>query len=51
MDAGDASRVGPFTYGWTLEGYSPAGIKTFTVSNVAVMFHGTWQATWQPSGQ
>jgi hypothetical protein len=51
MDAGGASRVGPFTYGWALEGYSPAGVKTFTVSNVAVTFHGPWQATWQPSGQ
>jgi hypothetical protein len=51
MDAGGASRVGPFTYGWALEGYSPGGVKTFTVSNVAVTFHGPWQATWQPSGQ
>jgi hypothetical protein len=47
----NASAAGPFTYGWALEGYSPAGVKTFTVSNVAVMFQGTWQATWQPSGQ
>jgi hypothetical protein len=48
---GNASAVGPFIYGWALEGYSPAGVKTFTVSNIAVMFHGTWQATWQPTGQ
>lgn len=50
-DSGDASAGGPFNYGWALDGYSPAGVKTFTVHNIAVMFHGTWQATWQPSGQ
>ena len=45
----NASAAGPFSYGWALEGYSPAGGKTFAVSNIAVMFNGTWQATWQPS--
>lgn len=43
------SDAGPFTYGWAMEGYFPAGIKTFVVSNVAVMVKGTWQATWQPT--
>jgi hypothetical protein len=44
----NASAVGPFSYGWALEGYSPAGVKTFVVSNLAVMFKGTWQVTWRP---
>jgi hypothetical protein len=47
----NASAVGPFTYGWALEGYSPAGVKTFVVSNVAVMFQGPWQVEWQPTAQ
>jgi hypothetical protein len=45
----NVSAAGPFTYGWAMEGYSPAGVKTFTVHNVAVMFHGAWQAAWQPA--
>jgi hypothetical protein len=40
-----------FESGWVIEGYSPAGLKTFVVSNVTVMFDGTWQVTWQPAGQ
>lgn len=48
---GDASAVGPFTYGWALEGYSPAGVKTFTVHNIAIMLQGTGQTTWKPTGQ
>ncbi|HLO30824.1 MAG TPA: hypothetical protein VK249_16890 [Anaerolineales bacterium] len=47
----NASAAGPFTYGWALEGYSPAGVKTFMVSNVAVMFNGPWQVAWQPSAK
>lgn len=43
------SDAGPFTYGWALEGYSPAGVKTFVVSNLAVMLRGPWQGTWQPT--
>ena len=39
----------PFTAGWALEGYSPAGVKTFVVSGLSVTFHGIWQATWQSS--
>jgi hypothetical protein len=42
------SSVGPFTYGWAIEGYSPAGIKTFVVSGLSVTFHGTWKAIWWP---
>jgi len=45
----NVSAMGPFTYGWALEGYSPAGVKSFVVSNVAVIFHRAWQARWQPS--
>ena len=45
------SEAGPFTYGWALEGYSPAGLKTFVVSNLAVRIEGNWQATWQPTAQ
>jgi hypothetical protein len=45
----NAEAAGPITYGWALEGYSPAGVKTFVVSNLAVMFKGTWQVTWQPT--
>jgi hypothetical protein len=48
---GDTLAAGPFTYGWALEGYSPAGVKTFTVHNIAVILQGTGQATWQPTGQ
>ena len=43
------SDVGPFTYGWTLEGYSPAGVKTFVVSNLAVRLLGVWEGRWQPA--
>jgi len=35
--------------GFTLEGYSPAGVKTFIISNLAVEVAGSWQTTWQPS--
>jgi hypothetical protein len=48
---GGHGNVGSFESGWILEGYSPAGLKTFVVSNVTVMFEGTWQVTWQPAGQ
>jgi hypothetical protein len=47
MDSGVA--VGPFTNGWAIDGYSPAGVKTFAISSVSVMFKGSWQVTWQPS--
>jgi len=45
----DGYTVGPFTSGWALEGYSPAGVKTFKVSDLSLMFHGNWQITWSPS--
>jgi hypothetical protein len=48
---GGGSTEGPFTYGWALDGYSAAGIKTFVVSNVAVVLDGAWQVTWQPTAQ
>jgi hypothetical protein len=47
MDSG--VFVGPFTNGWAIDGYSPAGIKTFAISSVSLMFKGSWQVTWQPS--
>jgi hypothetical protein len=45
------SSLVPFTSSWVIEGYSPAGIKTFVVSGLSVTFHGIWQAMWQPSTQ
>jgi len=39
--------VGPFTSGWAIDGYSPAGGKTFAISDLSLMFEGSWQATWQ----
>ena len=47
MDSG--VFVGPITNGWALDGYSPAGVKTFEISSVSVMFKGSWQVTWRPS--
>jgi hypothetical protein len=47
MDSGVST--GPFTTSWALDGYSPAGVKTFAISSVSVMFQGSWQVTWQPS--
>lgn len=39
---------GEIEYGWALEGYSPAGVKTFQISNLNIKVLGEWQATWQP---
>lgn len=33
---------------WAYEGYSPAGIKTFQISNITMKVFGNWQTTWQP---
>jgi hypothetical protein len=38
----------PFVHGWAMQGYVPAGPKTFAISDVAVFFHGPWQVSWQP---
>ncbi len=46
---GGGISTGPIQYGWALDGYSPAGIKTFAISNLAVMLPGLWQTTWEPS--
>jgi hypothetical protein len=46
--SGFDSATGPFSYGSAAEGYSPAGKKTFVISNVSVFFKGPWQITWQP---
>jgi hypothetical protein len=43
------SATGPFVDGWEAKGYSPAGIKTFVISDVSVFFKGPWQVSWQPS--
>jgi hypothetical protein len=50
---GGGGRAGNnvFESGWFLEGYSPAGLKTFVVSSVTVRFDGMWQVTWQPTEQ
>jgi hypothetical protein len=45
MDCGSASV--PFTSGGTIEGYSPAGVKTFIINGLSVTFHGAWQTVWQ----
>lgn len=47
MDGGYS--VGPFTTGWTIEGYSAAGVKTFNVSDLSLRLHGNWQTKWSPS--
>jgi hypothetical protein len=47
--SGFASASGPFYYGTKAKGYSPAGVKTFVISNVSVFFKGPWQVSWQPS--
>jgi hypothetical protein len=47
MDSGVA--VGPFTNGWAIDGYVPAGVKTFEVYSVSLLFKGPWQVTWQSS--
>ncbi len=39
---------GEIEYGWALEGYSPAGVKTFQISNLNIKINGAWQTTWQP---
>lgn len=45
---GGESTSGEIEYGWALEGYSPAGLKTFQISNLNVKIYGEWQTTWQP---
>ena len=30
----------PFVNGWFAKGYSPAGLKTFVISDVSVFFKG-----------
>lgn len=39
---------GEIESGWVLEGYSPAGVKTFQISNLNIKINGAWQTTWQP---
>ena len=45
---GGESASGEIEYGWALEGYSPAGVKTFQISNLNIKIYGAWQTTWQP---
>jgi hypothetical protein len=47
--SGFEGAVGPFNYGWAVDGYSPAGLKTFVISNMSIFFKGPWQVSWQPS--
>lgn len=47
--SGFDGATGPFSYGWSAEGYSPAGLKTFVISNMSIFFKGPWQVSWQPS--
>ena len=46
---GGGEASGPMQYGWALDGYVPAGVKTFVVSDVAVVMAGPWQVTWEPT--
>lgn len=45
---GGAEVVDTFTTSWVLDNYSPAGVKTFAVSNIGIFIYGTWQVSWQP---
>jgi len=45
---GGEATLGEIEYGWALEGYSPAGLKTFQISNLNIKIYGEWQTTWQP---
>jgi hypothetical protein len=47
--SGFVGATGPFSYGWSMNGYSPAGVKTFVISGMSVFFKGPWQVSWQPS--
>jgi hypothetical protein len=52
VDAGPSGTLGatgPFYYATEAQGYSPAGVKTFVISNVSVFFKGPWQVSWQPA--
>ena len=40
-----------FQHGWSIEGYSPAGVKTFAITDITVSLDGTWQVEWQPAAQ
>ncbi len=45
---GGETTPGEIEYAWASEGYSPAGVKTFQVSNLNIKIYGEWQTTWQP---
>lgn len=45
---GGEFKSGEIDYGWALEGYSPAGLKTFQISNLNIKVNGVWKTTWQP---
>lgn len=45
---GGESTPGEIDHGWAFEGYSPAGLKTFQISNLNIKIYGEWQTTWQP---
>ncbi len=46
---GSSEIIETFTTSWVLDNYSPAGAKTFTISDIGIVAYGLWQATWQPS--
>ncbi len=46
--SGFGEATGPFFYGSAAEGYVPAGLKTFAISDVSVFFKGPWQVSWRP---
>lgn len=39
------------TSGWVIEGYSPAGVKTFMISDLLTTIDGHWKIEWQPASQ
>jgi len=45
---GGESTPGEIESGWALEGYLPAGLKTFQIANLNIKIYGEWQTTWQP---
>jgi hypothetical protein len=47
--SGFEGAAGPFVNGWVAKGYSPAGPKTFVISDVSVFFKGPWRVSWQPA--
>ena len=48
---GGNSSASVITSGWVIEGYSPAGVKTFIISDLLTTINGPWKIEWQPASQ